>query len=411
VTRGLPLRRAAAALLVAATAVLLVVSATGLDRVRLFLKTSPWLLGLNSPVLRQFDARLFNLRRAPPDAAALGDGGPVDRVRLFDPMGLALDAAGALFVSDRGRGGPGRVVWRLGPDGVARVVAGTGRRGTTLYAADARSADLGSPQGVCLDAQGRVYFADSYNHVVLRVERSGALTRVAGTGRPGDRGDGELATAAGLNQPYDVRLDARGNLYIADVGNHRIRRVDTAGVIRTVAGSGQPGYSGDGGPATAARLREPYGIFPDARYGLLVADSGNHAIRQVDSSGTIRTIAGGARGLSGDGGSAIEARFDSPQSLFVDSTGRIYVGDEHNHVIRVIDRTGVVRRVAGSGAVGFSSDGTAALLGALKNVENLVVADGRLYFTEAAAGRVRSIDADGRLRTLAGGGRAGRAAR
>ncbi len=402
------LRRAGWAVGAVTLLVLLGVAAASRPAVREYLKSSPWLQRLNLPWLRSLDALLYNLRRSPPTPDALGDGGPVSRARLFDPMGLARDPSGTLFVSDRGGTGPGRVVWRFGADSVARVVAGTGRRGTTLGAADARTASLGSPQGLCLDREGRLYLADSYNHVVLRLDPSGALTRVAGTGTPGDRGDGGPAVAARLNQPYDVRVDTRGNLYIADVGNHRVRRVDPAGRISTVAGTGEPGYSGDDGPATRARLRDPFGLWVDARYGLLIADSGNDVVRQVDDAGVIRTIAGtGRRGLSGDGGPAVAARLDSPQGLFVDQDGTIYVNDEHNHAIRAFAPGGPLERVAGTGVRGFTRDGSPAAAARLDDVENLALADGRLVFTEAGNRRVRLIDAQGRLRTLAGASPAG----
>jgi hypothetical protein len=249
-----------------------------------------------------------------------------------------------------------------------------------------------------------VYFADSYNHVVLRIEADGALARVAGTGIAGDGGDGGLATAAELDQPYDVRQDGLGNLYIADFGNHRVRKVDRAGIITTVAGLGEPGYTGDGGPAIAARLHGPYGIFAHPRFGLLIADSENNVVRQVDSTGTIRTLAGtGHRGLAGDEGPAIRADFDSPQGLYVDRRGLIYVDDEHNHEIRVITTDGVVHRVAGIGGPGVSPDGTPAGNGHLNDPENMVVTlDGQVLFTEAGSHLVRIIDTEGRLRTLAG---------
>lgn len=396
-------RRPGLALLVVALLALLGSAVAGVPRVRAQLKGSPLLQRLNTPWIRSVDAHLFNFRRTWLPLEALGDAAPVERVRLFDPMGLGRDRQGAIYVSDRGGGGPGRVIWRLGPDGMARVVAGSGRRGATVAAPKARGADLGSPQGLCLDPEGRIYFADSYNHVVLRVEPSGALTRVAGTGTPGDRGDGGPAADAELNQPYDVRFDDRGSLYIADVGNHRIRKVDPDGRISTIAGTGEPGYAGDGGPASAARLRWPYGVFTDPRYGVLIADSGNDRIRLVDSTGSIRTLAGtGRRGLAGDGGPAAEARLDSPQSLFVDPAGHIFVGDEHNHVIRVITPDGMIRRVAGNGTRGYSPDGTLAVAGPLDDVENMIVWDDRLAFSEAGNRLVRTIDAEGRLRTLAG---------
>jgi sugar lactone lactonase YvrE len=383
--------------------------AAGSAKGRAYLKSSPVVRRLNSPVLRSFDAYLFNLRHDLLSPQQLGDEGPVGRVRLSDPMGLDRDRGGALFVGDRGGTGPGHVIWRFGPDGTARIIAGTGRRGAELEASDARKADLGSPQGLCVDPEGRVYFADSYNHVVLRVDPGGGLTRVAGVGRPGDSGDGGAATAAALNQPYDARLDGQGNLYIADFGNHRIRKVDRDGRITTLAGTGVPGYSGDGGPAAAAQLNGPYGVFADARHEVLIADSENHVVRQVDSTGTIRTIAGtGQRGLAGDGGPAIQAHLDSPQGLYADGSGTIYVDDEHNHQIRAIRPDGLIHRVAGSGARGSSPDGTLADGGALDDVENLVVTrEGLILFTEAGNRLLRAIGSDGRLLTLAGQGPTG----
>jgi hypothetical protein len=351
------------------------------------------------------DAGIYNLRHDLLSPAELGDDGPVIAIRLGDPMGLGQDAAGNLLVSDRGGGGSGRVVWRLGTDGIARIAAGTGRRGTAPTGIPGRRSSLGSPQGLSVDGEGRVYFADSYNHVILRIDEDGTLRRIAGIGRPGVAGDGGPAAAAALNQPYDVRPDAQGNLYIADFGNHRIRKVSQDGLIQTVAGRGDAGYSGDGGPATAARLNGPYGVYPDAKLGLLIADSHNHVIRVVDGRGFIRTLAGtGRRGLAGDGGPASSARFDTPQALWVSSSGSIYIGDEHNHAIRLIDPNGVVHRVAGAGGAGFSADGTPADSGRLADPENiLVTGDGAVLFTEAGSGRVRSVDRSGRLGTIAGG--------
>lgn len=396
--------------LLAATAGLLVVAAglgafaLGSPSGRAYLKASPFVRRLNSPLLRSFDAYLFNRRHGLLGVLELGDGRPVAEVRLHDPMGLDRDSRGGLFVGDRGGNGPGHVIWRFGTDGLARILAGTGRRGTDSEAEDARQASLGSPQGLAVDPQGRVYVADSYNHVVVRVDPDGRLTRVAGIGRPGDGGDGGPADRAELNQPYDVRVDSRGNLYIADYGNHRIRKVDRSGRITTVAGTGEPGYSGDGGPATAARLRGPYGVFVSPRHGVLIADSENNVVRRVDATGTIRTIAGtGERGRAGDGGPAIRALLDSPQGLYADGSGAIYVGDEHNHEVRVITPDGLIHRVAGSGVRGLSPDGAQASGAPLDDVENLVVTgEGLIVFTEAGNGLLRTIRSDGSLHTLAG---------
>jgi sugar lactone lactonase YvrE len=407
VTRSRTLRWAGAGAVLVALTGALGAAALQSPSFRESLRGSPLFLRLNSPLLRSVDARLYNNRHQLLSAAELGDGGPVGEVRLFDPMGLGRDAAGNLLVSDRGGGGPGRVVWRFGPDGTARIVAGTGRRGTAPSGIPARRSDLGSPQGLCVDAVGRVYFADSYNHVVLRIEEDGTLRRMAGNGHPGGQGDGGPATDAALNQPYDVRLDSDGNLYIADFGNHRVRKVTPDGRIQTVAGRGEAGYGGDGGPATAALLNGPYGVYADANIGLLIADSHNHVIRVVDRRGDIRTRAGtGKRGLAGDGGPASSAVFDTPQSLSVSASGSIYVGDEHNHVIRVIEPDGSIRRVAGTGRAGFSPDGTPADGGRLEDPENIVLSDdGMMFFTEAGNARVRYVGLDGRLGTIAGGPR------
>ncbi len=406
-TRSRGLRWAVAGGVLVAAIGVFGVAALQSPSIRESLRASPLFRRLNSPLMRSVDARLYNHRHQLLSAAELGDGEAVARIQLFDPMGLDRDPLGDLLVSDRGSGGSGRVVWRLGTDGTARILAGTGRRGTAPIGILARDSDLGSPQGLCVDATGRVYFADSYNHVILRIEKDGTLQRMAGIGRPGAEGDGGLATEAALNQPYDVRLDSEGSFYIADFGNHRIRKVTPDGLMHTVAGRGEAGYSGDGGPAIAARLNGPYGLYADARIGLLIADSYNHVIRVVDRRGYIRTLAGtGRRGLAGDGGPAPRANFDTPQSLSVSASGSIYVGDEHNHVIRVIRTDGSIHRVAGTGIAGFSPDGTPADSGRLQDPENILTSsDGVVLFTEAGNARVRYIGPDGRLGTIAGGAR------
>lgn len=393
--------------LAAALAGILGAAALASTQVREFLKATPIFQRLNSPTVRSLDSRIFNLRYALLSPAELGDGGPVQRIMLLDPMGLGRDSAGNTYVTDRGAAGPGRVVWRLGRDGTAKIIAGTGRRGPAPAGRPARESSLGSPQGLCMDPAGRVYFADSYNHVVLRIESDGILSRIAGTGSPGDGGDGGPATAAGLNQPYDVRLDGNGNLYVADYGNHRIRKITPDGIMHTVAGTGVPGYSGDGGLAGKARLNGPYGVHPIPELGFLIADSQNHVIRLVDGHGYITTLAGTGRpGFAGDGGAAKRASFDSPQGLYVSGSGQIVVGDEHNHAIRIIEPNGTVRHLVGTGKPGFSPDGTPASEAALSDPENMIVAgDGAVTFTEAGSGRIRRIGPDGRLMTIAGSSR------
>jgi hypothetical protein len=201
-------------------------------------------------------------------------------------------------------------------------------------------------------------------------------------------------------------VDGGGNVFIADYGNHRIRQVTTDGIIHTAAGTGVPGYSGDGQAAVTARLRGPYGVYPHPRYGLLIADSENHVVRAVDGQGTIRTLAGTGRpGNSGDGGPASAAQFNSPQTFAVDTRGNLLVGDEHNHEIRMIDTTGTVHRILGTGEAGFSVDGTPALSAQLNDPESIVVLpDGTMLFTEAGNHRLRALDPSHRLHTIAGAG-------
>lgn len=319
--------------------------------------------------------------------ARAGDRGRAADVRFRDPIGLGADARGRVFVSDRGH-----AVWRIDLDGTATLVAGTGRLGRPRPGAPGRDSDLGTPEGLCVDAEGGVLFADSLNHMVLRVAPDGRLERIAGTGRAGFAGDGGPAADAQLSRPYDVRLDSRGNLFVADFGNHRIRRVSRDGSIASVAGTGKPGYSGDGGPATAARLNGPYAIWLDADDRLLIADSGNHVIRRVGRDGRIETIAGsGRRGFAGDGGPALAARFDSPQCLAEDAAGRLYVCDEHNRAIRRIGADGTVETVAGR----------------LEDPEAVLPRpDGSLLICDGDAHLVRRVDAEGRLATFAGSGEA-----
>jgi sugar lactone lactonase YvrE len=392
-----------------AAAILLGLAALSRPEVRGLGRTS--LRSFNTPAIRRVDTWFFNFRRPIKTPQELGDGRMATEIVLNDPMGLAQDSLGNVYIGDRGGGGldvarsHGRVIWKVDRNGRAHIIAGTGRRGVASTGGRALESSLGSPQGICVDKIGRVYIADAFNHLVVRIEPDGRLTRVAGTGRPGAAGDGGPAALAELNQPYDVSVGQTGDLFIADFGNHRIRKVTSDGLIQTVAGTGQAGYQGDGGPATRARLRGPYGVLAEPGSGFLIGDSFNNVVRRVDARGIIHTLAGtGHPGYGGDGGPAGDAVLDAPQALDVDGSGRIYIGDEHNHAIRVVNPNGVISGLAGTGTVGFSPDGTPAAEASLNDPENLLVrADGSILFTEAGNHRVRLIDRKGRLHTFAGG--------
>jgi len=357
----------------------------------------------SSPKIRQLYFWYCNVRFPPKTRVEVGDGMQAIDILLKDPMGIGQDESGNVYISDRRY----HFIWKIDTRGKARVIAGTGRKGTALNSVSALESDLGSPQGLCVDSQDRIYFADSANHVVLRIEKDGHLTRIAGTGLPGYGADDGLAIHALLKRPYDVRFDSKENLYIADFANHRIRMVTREGDIHTVAGTGEPGYSGDDGPAVASRLNGPYGIFLDSQDRLLIADSLNHVIRRVDQNGIITTIAGvGHPGYSGDGGPANAAMFDTPQSLYADEAGSIYVGDEHNHAIRVIAPDGTISTLLGTGTPGFGGDGMPAPQAQLNDPENLILrSDGSILITDGGNGRVRMMKPNGLVETFAGRGK------
>jgi glucose/arabinose dehydrogenase len=207
---------------------------------------------------------------------------------------------------------------------------------------------------------GNVYIADSANQRIRRISPSGTITTVAGTGSTTYNGDGIPAIQATLAYPKGVTVAPDGSLYVGDANHHRVRRFVPGGTISTMAGTGTAGYSGDGGPATAAGLRFPRNIAfgPDGSF--FVADDSNYAVRRVSPAGVITTVAGtGVAGYSGDGGSATSARLGEVRDVAVDSAGNIYIADEQNHRIRRVSTSGIITTFAGTGTSGFSGDGGA----------------------------------------------------
>lgn len=341
--------------------------------------------------------------RGPSD---VGDGKNALQVIIEGPMGIGEDPEGNLFLSDR----EGKFVWKIEKSGRAVVIAGTGRptgaRGLPEGRVHAREVDLAMPEGLVVDRDGSILIADSYNHVLLRIDGDGYLTRFAGTGERGRGGEGVKALESAFAFPCDVRLDSKGNIFVADLENHRIRKITRDGVVTTVAGTGVPGYGGDGGPALDAQLNSPWGILIDKDDNLLIADSNNDAIRKVGSDGIIHTIAGnGQEGYEGDGGPATSAKLNTPQSLAVDAAGRIYIGDEHNDAIRVVELDGTIRSFIGSKGPGYSGDGGPASQAQIADPENLWFRkDGSLLISVRDNARLRIVSPDGIISTLAGKG-------
>jgi sugar lactone lactonase YvrE len=313
-----------------------------------------------------------------------GDGDPATSAQLDDPLGIAVDAAGNLYIADEVNNRIRRV-----SNGVITTVAGNGTGAFSGDGGPATSSELHSPFGVAVDAAGNLYIADAGNNRIRRVS-NGVITTVAGSGTEGYSGDNGPATSAQLDSPYGVAVDAAGNLYIADTYNNRIRKVSN-GVITTVAGTGTKGYSGDNGPAASAQLDYPQGVAVDAAGNLYIADEGDSRIRKV-SNGVITTVAGsGIGGYSGDGGPATSALLNFPSAIAVDAAGNLYIADEGNNRIRGVSN-GVITTIAGNGMGGYSGDGGPATTAELSRPEGVAVDTlGNVYVADWGNQRVRIL--------------------
>jgi len=273
------------------------------------------------------------------------------------------------------------------------TVAGNGVSGYSGDGGAATAAKLTLPAGVATDASGNVYVCDLWNNRIREVNTSGIISTFAGNGTGSYSGDGGPATAATLSSPYGVAVDASGNIYIADYNNNRIRKVNTSGIISTFAGNGTAGYSGDGGAATAATISSPFDVAVDASGNVYFSDTGNDVIRKVNTSGIISTIAGnGTTGFSGDGGLATAAELNFPRGVAVDASGNVYIADASNNRIRKVNTSGIISTIAGNGGGGFSGDGGLATAAALNGPAGVAVdASGHIYISDANNYRVREL--------------------
>ncbi|MEW6556281.1 MAG: carboxypeptidase regulatory-like domain-containing protein [Elusimicrobiota bacterium] len=293
---------------------------------------------------------------------------------------------------------------------VINTVAGTGVSGFSGDGGAATSAQVAMPRGINMDTSGNIYIADTGNHCIRKVNTSGIISTVVNTStQAGFSGDGGAATSAQLNFPSDVAVDSSGNLYIADSSNHRIRKVNTSGIITTVAGTGTAGYSGDGGAATDAKLNQPMGVTIKGS-DLYIADTNNNRIRKVDSSGIITTVAGtGVSGSSGDGGAATSAQISEVRSVTFDNAGNYYIVELTSSCVRKVNTSGIISTVAGTpGSSGFSGDNGAATSAQLWNPRDIAVdSSGNLYIADGSNHRIRRVNTSGIITTVAGTGTAG----
>ncbi len=318
-----------------------------------------------------------------------GDGSLATNAYLYYPSGAAPDSAGNLYVADAYN----HRVRKVTPGGIISTLAGTGVAGYSGDGGPAVSATLNTPTSVAADSAGNIYVADSLNSRIRKITPGGVISTFAGNGTPAWAGDGGPAGAASLNQPYGISIDAAGNLYIGDVYNHRIRKVNTGGTISTVAGNGAAGFSGDSGAATNAQLSSPYGAAADAAGNIYIADNGNGRVRKVNSGGTISTYAGpGTAGTVGDGGLATSAYLNTPFGVTLDTAGNVYVADRGASRVRMIVPAGTITTVAGTGVAGYTGEGIVATSSAL-NLPASVAVDsfGNLFIADSGNDRVRRV--------------------
>ena len=284
----------------------------------------------------------------------LGDGGPATSASLYEPEGVAVDAAGNLYIADTNF----NRIRKVSADGTISTVAGNGSDGYLGDGGPATIAVLNLPNEVAVDAAGNLYIADTHNSRIRMVTPAGTITTFAGGGSGNGLGDGGPATSAMLYWPNGVLMSAGGTLYIGDTYDHRVREVTSNGIITTLAGTGSQGYGGDGGPAASAQLNQPGGLAMDPAGNVYVADSGNNRVRKIAPDGTITTVAGcGCAGPLGDGGPATSASLAWPSGVAVDAAGNLYIADYENNRVRRVDPSGTIRTVAGNGMGGFSGDG------------------------------------------------------
>jgi len=321
-------------------------------------------------------------------AAYTGDGGQAIAASLNSPRQIVLDAAGNLYFSEANN----NCVRKVNSAGVITTVAGNGILGYTGDGGQATAAELTTPYGLARDAAGNLYIVDYGDNRIRKVNTNGIISTFAGTGTAGFGGDGGQATAAKLYHPAGIAIDAAGNLYIADISNQRIRKINTAGIITTVAGTGSATFGGDGGQATAASLQNAEGINIDGAGNLYIVDTNNGRVRKVNSSGIITTIAGnGTLGYSGDGGQATAAKIYNPTGVAFDAAGNLYIADGWNGRIRKVNSSGIISTIAGNGTASYSGDGGVATNAGIGVYSITFDAVDNLYFTDFGNNRVRFI--------------------
>jgi uncharacterized protein (TIGR03437 family) len=319
----------------------------------------------------------------------IGDGGLATNALLSQPSAIALNSAGSLYIADTGT----QRVRQVLPTGVIQTLAGTGIAGYFSDNVAASAAMLNLPAGVAVDAAGDVLIADTWNQRVRQVTADGLIHTLVGTGAPGVGAEGMAPAQTPLSEPSGVCIDSGGTLFVVDTFNNRVLQAAPHALVVTAAGNGTPGDAGDGGPARLAELDKPSACARDSAGDLFIADTWSHLIRKVAPSGTISTVAGtGVLGFSGDEGPATAASIYAPRGVVVDDNGDIFIADTGNNRIRQVTPDGVIHTIAGQNAAGFAGDGGPAASAQLNAPGGLVLdGAGDLYFADTGNNRVRRL--------------------
>jgi sugar lactone lactonase YvrE len=339
-----------------------------------------------------------------------GDGAAAIDAEVNFPSAIVMDSSGNLYICDEGN----YRIRKVDTSGNISTIAGDGTTGNTGDTAAATSAEIGSAAGIAVDSSGNIYFSDPAYQVIRKIATNGTITAFAGTGASGFTGDTTaytiaynlannittvvVATSAEISTPTGIAVDSKGNVYFSDTGNNRIRRVSvTDSTITTVAGDGTGAYYGDGAGAIYSEINHPTAMVFDSSDNLYFADSLNHRIRKISAAdGTISTVAGfGEPGYAGDGGLAVNALLHYPSSLSVDSTGNLYIADQLNNRVRMVNTSGIISTIGGSGKFGNGGDGGEALDATMYFPCSVAVdPTGNVYLIDNLNDRIRLLTPD-----------------
>jgi uncharacterized protein (TIGR03437 family) len=320
-----------------------------------------------------------------------GDNLPAINAEIWALAGIAADNAGNLYIADTGNS---RIRKVTASTGIITTVAGIGVHSFSGDGGPATSASFYFPRGIAVDLAGNIYVGDTGNFRIRKIDTNGIITTIAGIGLLGYSGDGGLAVNAQINNVGGLVVDPAGNLIFADGSNNRIRKIAPNGIISTIIGTGVLGFTGNGGgPALSANISNPNSAALDAAGNFYFVELENEDVRMVTPGGIISTVAGnGTFGSGGDGGQAIAAQLNDPQGAVVDSTGNMYITDEDNQRVRVVSPSGIITTIAGDGTKNFSGDGGPATSSQISLPEGLAVGPtGIVYFVDSGNNRIRAL--------------------